>query len=149
MKSHPGPTFAAYRERLLANWWVRSLLAGAGGGLVDLCIVLIAARLIGFAPPLATACGLGCGATANFLLNRRFHDEPSRPVRGPALRFAAGTAVLIAIHACVVAALSRIEAPLLVAKYTADMTVLLGGNLLLVRFIVFRNPARSNRGRLL
>jgi putative flippase GtrA len=134
-----GSAFAAYRELMLASWWVRSLLAGAGGSLLDLCVVLITARLIGLTPPLATACGVGCGATANFLLNRRFAPgKPGQAVRGPALRFAAGTAVLIALHACVVAALSKLDAPLLVAKYTADLTVLFGGNLLLVRFIVFK-----------
>ena len=127
--------------RALSSWKVRSLLIGGVASVVDLCILLTMAKLLGLAAPIAAACGVAVGATANFLLNRRFtFSGHGQPITSPALRFAAGTAVLIAIHAAVVLTLTDMRAPLLAAKYGADISVLLGGNLLLLRYFVFPAP---------
>lgn len=125
--------------RFFSNWTVRSVLIGAVGSVVDLCILLTCAKLFAWPAPLAAACGVTCGATANFFLNRRFSFQMhGQPIAGPALRFFGGTAILVALHAIVVATLThQLRAPLLAAKYSADVLVLLGGNLVLLRYFVF------------
>lgn len=129
-------------SKLLSNWTVRSILIGAVGSVVDLCVLLTAAKLLMLSAPLAAALGVSLGATTNFLLNRRYaFNVQGQPISGPALRFAAGTAVLVALHAGVVATLTQYNAHLLVAKYSADVLVLLGGNLLLLRYFVFPKPS--------
>lgn len=129
-------------SRFFANWTVRSILIGAVGSVVDLCVLLFTAKVLGFPAPAAAACGVTCGATTNFLLNRRFAFQMhGQPIAGPALRFAFGTALLVLVHAAVVAVLTDMRAPLLVAKYSADVLVLLGGNLVLLRYFVFPRTA--------
>ena len=141
-------TFSRSRRRWAGSWLVSSVLASACGSVLDLAILLLGAHLIGLSAPLAAACGVAGGATANFLLTRRFAFGAQRQdLAGAALRFAAGTSLLIAIHAAVVAELTRIAVPLLVAKYGADISVLLGGNLLLVRYFVFRDRRSSPSSR--
>lgn len=127
--------------RFFSNWTVRSLLIGAVGSVVDLTILLFTAKVLGLPAALAAACGVTCGATANFFLNRRFSFQmQGQPISGPALRFFGGTAVLVALHAAMVATLTQHQAPLLVAKYASDVAILLGGNLLLLRYFVFPKP---------
>lgn len=126
-------------ERLGRHWAVKSLAVGAVASAVDLLLLLATNRLGGFAPGVCAATGVLGGALTSFLLNRRYTFRQQGPVLGPALRFAAGTLLLTALHAASVTWLSRqLAAPLLLAKYGSDVLVLLGGNLLLLRYVVFR-----------
>ncbi|MFL5318691.1 MAG: GtrA family protein [Myxococcaceae bacterium] len=130
-------------EKALQSWTVRSLMIGAVGSVVDLSVLLLTVKVLGFVAPLGAACGVALGAATNFTLNRRYSFKQDHlPFAGPAIRFAIGTAILTFIHAMVVSQLSnRFHAPLLVAKYSADVMVLLGGNLMLLRYVVFPKNA--------
>lgn len=121
---------------------------GAVASAVDLLLLLASCRGAGWAPGPSAASGVVGGAATSFLLNRRFTFREAGPVWGPVLRFAAGTLALAAVHAAVVTWLSAsFSAPLLLAKYAADVGVLLGGNLLLLRYVVFPAPrARPGPG---
>ncbi|MEN9799439.1 MAG: hypothetical protein RL653_3135 [Pseudomonadota bacterium] len=137
-------------ERLGRHWAVKSLAVGAVASAVDLLLLLAANRLGGFTPGACAATGVLGGAFTSFLLNRRYTFRQQGPVLGPAVRFAAGTLLLTALHAASVTWLSRqLAAPLLLAKYGSDVLVLLGGNLVLLRYVVFRGshpPARGAPG---
>jgi putative flippase GtrA len=127
-------------ERLGRHWAVKSLAVGAVASAVDLVLLLTANRLGGLPPGACAATGVLGGALTSFLLNRRYTFRQQGPLMGPALRFAAGTLLLTALHAASVTWLSRqLAAPLLLAKYGSDVLVLLGGNLLLLRYVVFRD----------
>lgn len=122
-------------------------MIGAVGSAVDLAVLLLTVKALGFPAPLGAACGVTLGAVTNFVLNRRYSFKQSHlPVVGQAVRFAVGTAILVTVHAFVVSILAnRLRAPLLVAKYSADVMVLLGGNLLLLRYFVFPAPKPAAR----
>lgn len=126
------------------SWILRSLLVGAISSLLDVAVLLLT-RKLGFPTALSAACGVSLGAASNFYLNRRFSFRAeSAPMLPAALRFSAGTAVLVALHAmCVGLLVDEFQIPLLLAKYGSDAGILLGGNLLLMRYLVFPAPARS------
>ena len=115
--------------------------------MVDL-LLLLASSGAGWTPGPSAAAGVLGGAATSFTLNRRFAFRRAGPVLGPALRFALGTAALATVHAGAVTWLAvSFRAPLLVAKYASDVAVLLGGNLLLLRYVVFPSPrVRSAQG---
>jgi putative flippase GtrA len=114
---------------------------------VDLVLLLTANRVGGLPPGACAATGVLGGAVTSFLLNRRYTFRQHGPVWGPAVRFAVGTLLLTALHATSVTWLStRLAAPLLLAKYGSDVLVLLGGNLLLLRYVVFRGGSSPEPG---
>lgn len=126
------------------HWALKSLLVGAVASAVDLGLLLLTSLGAGWPPGPAAAAGVLCGAATSFTLNRRYTFRQAGPLLGPAVRFALGTTVLAALHAAAVSWMaSALRAPLLVAKYASDVGVLLGGNLLLLRFVVF--PAARTR----
>jgi putative flippase GtrA len=135
------------RARAWQHWAVKSLLVGALASAVDLALLLASSTGAGWAPGPSAATGVMGGAATSFLLNRRFTFRQQGPVLGPAIRFALGTAVLAALHAAAVTWLSgSFRAPLLLAKYASDVGVLLGGNLLLLRYVVFPAPRGAAHG---
>lgn len=130
------------------HWAVKSLAVGAVASAVDLLLLLTAKHWGRFSPGACAAAGVLGGALTSFLLNRRFTFQQKGPLLGPAVRFATGTLLLTALHAASVTVMSRqLEAPLLLAKYGSDVLVLLGGNLLLLRYVVFPVPAPRTLGR--
>ena len=88
------------------------------------------------------------GSTLAFVLNRRFaFRDKSSPVAPQAFRYALTTLGAIAIHAPLVGILvDRLGVDLVVAKLMADVLVFSVGQLLLLRFLVFRkSPAVRQR----
>jgi putative flippase GtrA len=88
------------------------------------------------------------GSTLAFVLNRAFaFRDKSSPVGPQAFRFALTTLGAMAIHAPLVGILvDRLDVDLIVAKLIADVLVFSVGQLLLLRFLVFRkSPAVRGR----
>lgn len=127
-------------SKRMGSWWVvRSLAIGAVASCVDYSLVWVCAVLMGVPSAVAAACGLSVGTTVNFGLNRRFaFGDSHHPLGGAALRYAAAFGALMLVHASAVGAMAdRFGVPILLAKLLADVTLLLGGQLLLLRYIVF------------
>jgi hypothetical protein len=78
------------------------------------------------------------GASVGFTLNRGVAFRDAGPVIPAILRYVAAFGLLMALHAGAVGVLTgpwRI--PLVLAKACADVSLLAGGQLLLLRYIVF------------
>lgn len=125
-------------------WWVRSLCIGAVASAVDYSIVWALGVAVGIPSAFAAASGLTVGTTVNFALNRRFaFGDCASGFGAAALRYAAAFGALMLVHASAVGVMAdRFGVPLLLAKLLADVTLLSGGQLLLLRYVVFpRNKA--------
>jgi len=141
-------SFHALVQRLLQSWAARSLQVGALCTLVDVTVVVLLVRGLKIPTPLGSAAGVAVGSTLAFVLNRRFaFRDKSSPVAPQAFRYALTTLGAIAIHAPLVGILvDRLGVDLVVAKLMADVLVFSVGQLLLLRFLVFRkSPAVRQR----
>jgi len=133
-------------DRVLRSWAARSLQIGALATLVDVCVLLLCVRVLHLPTPVAAAAGVAIGSTLTFFLNRAFaFRAQGTPVTGQALRFAVATLASMAIHAPLVGILAdRLDVPVVVAKFAADILVFTVGQLLWLRFLVFRkSPGRG------
>lgn len=131
-------------KRVLQSWAARSLQVGAVCTLVDVTVVVLLVRGLKIPTPLGSAAGVAVGSTLAFVLNRAFaFRDKSSPVGPQAFRFALTTLGAMAIHAPLVGILvDRLDVDLIVAKLIADVLVFSVGQLLLLRFLVFRkSPA--------
>lgn len=124
---------------LRTSWAIRSLALGAVAAACDYTVLILCAFVLDLPSAVAAMCGLAVGATLNFLLNRNyaFRDCQST-LAATALRYAAAIACLMVLHAPAVGMLTdRLELPIVVSKLIADVTLLAGGQLLLLRYVVF------------
>ncbi len=124
------------------RWVLRSLLASSVGTAVDYALLTTSVLIFGVRTVLGAVLGTTTGALINFFLNRRFAFAAHRTPVGPQLlRYVIVIAALLAVHAVSLAALrDRAGVPLLAAKVACDLVFLVGGQLLLLRHVVF--PAR-------
>lgn len=132
--------------RMSKYWAVRSLAVGAVSSTCDYSALLTSAKVLHWPSPICAMLGVALGATVGFLLNRTVAFKDSQgSFAGAALRYAAAISILMMIHATVVGLLTdRAKWPILAAKLLGDVTILAGGQLLLLRYIVFpRNKARA------
>jgi putative flippase GtrA len=137
-------SFHAAVQRLLQSWAARSLQVGALCTLVDVTVVVLLVRGLKVPTPLGSAAGVAVGATLAFILNRHFaFRDKSSPVAPQAFRYALTTLGAMAVHAPLVGILvDRLDVDLVVAKLMADVLVFSIGQLLLLRYLVFRkSPA--------
>lgn len=134
-------------RRSLRAWAVPSLLVGAVATLVDVGILLAALRWLHASSAGGAMLGVAVGSTIAFLGNRRFAFRSSASDWFPeALRFLAGTAAGMLVHAALVRTLAdRAGVPVVLAKLVSDVCVFTFGQLLLLRFFVF--PARRSLER--
>jgi putative flippase GtrA len=142
---------AATLARLWRGWATRSLAVGAVATLVDVCVLLICVRLLGFPNPLGAAVGVSVGSTVAFFGNRWFAFSDAEKQMGPqVIRFAATVSVGIAIHASLVHVMADLFAvPVVLAKLIADLAVFGLGQLFLLRYLVFpeaKQPKWLRRG---
>ncbi len=126
----------------LRSWAVPSLMVGAVATLVDIGVLLAAMRWIHASSAEGAMLGVAVGSTVAFLGNRRFAFRSEATAWLPeALRFLAGTAAGMLVHAALVRTLADgMGVPVVLAKLVADVCVFTFGQLLLLRFFVF--PAR-------
>jgi hypothetical protein len=82
--------------------------------------------------------GLLVGASVGFTLNRGVAFRDAGPVLPAILRYMGGFGLLIALHAGAIGVLTGPwNFPLVLAKACADLSLLAGGQLLLLRYVVF------------
>jgi putative flippase GtrA len=128
-------------QRLWARWsWaIKSVGMSGAGSALDYTTVLIADQVFRLATPAATALGLTIGASANFLLNRRFVFKSQGSIVREAFRFALALGGLMSVHAALAWLLRDvIGVPLFFAKALADLSVLAFTMPLVLRRFVFR-----------
>jgi putative flippase GtrA len=137
--------------RLARGWATRSLAVGAVATLVDVCVLLVCVRLLGFPNPLGAAVGVSVGSTVAFFGNRWFAFTDAEKQMAPqVIRFVATISVGIAIHASLVHVLADMfSVPVVLAKLIADLAVFGLGQLFLLRYLVFpeaKEPKWLRRG---
>jgi len=134
-------------SKVLDGWAARSLAASGVASLGDYSVLLVCAKLLRLPSTVSAFLGLCIGISSSFLLNRRFAFRQSSATFGGALvRYLVAIGCLIPLHAVTVGLLTdRVQIPIVLAKLLADATLLAGGQLLLLRYVVFpRNKdARS------
>ena len=126
-------------SRLARSWASRSLAVGAVATVVDIGVLLLCVRWLGFPNPLGAAVGVTVGSTVAFFGNRTFAFPDCEPELRPQLvRFAATVSVGIAVHAPLVGVLADLfGVPVVLAKLIADLAVFGLGQLFLLRYFVF------------
>jgi putative flippase GtrA len=114
-------------------------MVGAVATLVDVGVLLAALRWLHASSAEGAMLGVAVGSTVAFLGNRRFAFRSAATAWRPeALRFVAGTAVGMGVHAMLVRTLAdRVGVPVVLAKLVSDVCVFTFGQLLLLRFFVF------------
>jgi len=133
-------SFRAIVERVLRSWAARSLQVGALATLVDVCVLLLCKKVLKLPTPVGAAVGVAIGSTIAFFLNRSFaFRAQGTPVTGQAVKFIISTLIAMSIHAPLVGILADwLDVPVVVAKLVADVLVFSVGQLLVLRFLVFR-----------
>jgi putative flippase GtrA len=135
--SKPKPLLVLFG--LLRGWASRSLAVGAVATLVDVGVLLLCVRWLGFPNPLGAAVGVAVGSTVAFFGNRQFAFPDCEPEMAPQLvRFIATVSIGIALHASLVHVLADLfPVPVVLAKLIADLAVFGLGQLFLLRYLVF------------
>jgi putative flippase GtrA len=133
-------SFRAIVERVLKSWAARSLQVGALATVVDVCVLLICKKVLKLPTPVGAAIGVAIGSTLAFFLNRSFaFRAQGTPVTGQAVKYIISTLIAMSIHAPLVGILADwLDVPVVVAKLCADVLVFSIGQLLVLRFLVFR-----------
>ena len=141
-------SFRAVVQRVMRSWAARSLQVGAVATVVDICVMLVCVRALRLPTPVGAAAGVAIGSTLAFFLNRHFaFRAQGTPVAGQAVRFIISTLIAMSIHAPLVGILAdRFDVPVVVAKLCADVLVFSIGQLLVLRFLVFKKsgPDRAH-----
>lgn len=128
------------------NYWVtRSLAVGAVATAIDVMILLACVKLLDLPTPIGAMTGVAVGSTFTFFANRYFAFRDHRPELAPqALRFAVTTGCAMLVHASLVWWLRDwVGIDVVYAKLIADVLVFSVGQLLVLRYIVFRAPRRA------
>jgi|GEM_PF-6183720 len=139
MRTSTPKSFAQTCLGLARGWASRSLAVGAVATLVDVGVLLICVRWLGFPNPLGAAVGVAVGSTVAFFGNRVFAFPDCEPEMAPQLvRFIATVSIGMALHASLVHVLADLfTVPVVLAKLIADLAVFGLGQLFLLRYLVF------------
>ena len=138
----PAPSLFKHPEAWLKwaydSWVTRSLVVGACATVLDVCVLLIT-RKLGMTTRYSAMVGVLFGSTLTFFLNRHFAFRDHDPKLAPqALKFIVATAVCMVIHGYLVQLLTdRWGVPVVISKLLADLVVFTGGQLLVLRYLVF------------
>jgi putative flippase GtrA len=138
-------SFRALVQRVMASWAARSLQVGALATVVDVCVLLVCKKVLKLPTPVGAAIGVAIGSTIAFFLNRRWAFRAhGTPVAGQAVKFLISTLIAMSIHAPLVGILADwLDVPVVVAKLIADVLVFSVGQLLAMRFLIFRKSTRK------
>jgi putative flippase GtrA len=132
-------------ERIWKFWAARSLMIGALSTTLDLCtggLVLF----LGGPTRAAAMAGTTLGSTFTYFANRHFaFKDHQEPVAKSGLKFFVMQAVLGIIHGQVVVWFrDGFGIPYVIAKMMADMLVVTGPQLLLMRHVIFPKKKASS-----
>lgn len=132
-------------QRVMDSWAARSLQVGALATVVDVCVLLVCKKVLKLPTPVGAAIGVAIGSTIAFFLNRRWaFRAQGTPVAGQAVKFLISTLIAMSIHAPLVGILADwLDVPVVVAKLIADVLVFSIGQLLAMRFLIFRKSMRK------
>jgi putative flippase GtrA len=138
-------SFRALVQRAMASWAARSLQVGALATVLDICVLLVCKKVLKLPTSVGAAIGVAIGSTLAFFLNRwwafRARDTP---VTGQAVKYVISTLIAMSIHAPLVGILADwLDVPVVVAKLIADVLVFSVGQLLAMRFLIFRKSMRE------
>lgn len=133
-------SFRAIVQRVMQSWAARSLQVGALATVVDICVLLFCKKVLKLPTPVGAAIGVAIGSTIAFFLNRSFaFRAQGTPVAGQAVKFIISTLIAMSIHAPLVGILADwLDINVVLAKLMADVLVFSIGQLLALRFLVFR-----------
>jgi putative flippase GtrA len=133
-------SFRALVQRVMASWAARSLQVGALATVVDVCVLLVCKKVLKLPTPVGAAIGVAFGSTLAFFLNRAWAFRArGTPVTGQAVKYIISTLIAMSIHAPLVGILADwLDVPVVVAKLAADVVVFSIGQLLAMRFLIFR-----------
>ena len=125
-------------ERIYKFWATRSLMIGAASTTLDLCMGGLVLFLGGPTRAAAMA-GTTVGSTFSYFANRHFaFKDHKEPVAKSGLKFFVMQAVLGTIHGQVVVWLrDSLGLPYVIAKMSADILVVTGPQLLIMRHFIF------------
>jgi putative flippase GtrA len=129
----------------MASWAARSLQVGALATVVDVCVLLVCKKVLKLPTP------VGAGDRSGHRLDDRLLPQPQMglprardPVAGQAVKFLISTLIAMSIHAPLVGILADwLDVPVVVAKLIADVLVFSVGQLLAMRFLIFRKSTRK------
>jgi putative flippase GtrA len=138
-------SFRALVQRVMRSWAARSLQVGALATVVDICVLVVCKKVLKLPTPVAAAIGVAIGSTIAFFLNRRYaFRAQGTPVTGQAVKFLISTLIAMSIHAPLVGILADwLDIQVVLAKLIADVLVFSIGQLLAMRFLIFRKSARN------
>ena len=138
-------SFRAVVQRVMASWAARSLQVGALATVVDVCVLLVCKKVLKLPTPVGAAIGVAFGSTLAFFLNRAWAFRArGTPVAGQAVKYIISTLIAMSIHAPLVGILADwLDVPVVVAKLAADVLVFSVGQLLAMRFLIFRKSMRE------
>ena len=133
-------------QRVLASWAARSLQVGALATVLDICVLLVCKKVLKLPTPVGAAIGVAVGSTLAFFLNRRWaFRAQGTPLTGQAVKYVISTLIAMSIHAPLVGILADwLDVPVVVAKLAADVLVFSVGQLLAMRFLIFRKSMRNS-----
>lgn len=138
-------SFRALVQRVMRSWAARSLQVGALATVLDVCVLLVCKKILKLPTPVGAAIGVAIGSTLAFFLNRSFAFRATgTPVAGQAVKFIISTLIAMSIHAPLVGILADwLDIQVVVAKLMADVLVFSIGQLLAMRFLIFRKSTRK------
>lgn len=138
-------SYRAVIQRVLDSWAARSLQVGALATVVDVCVLLVCKKVLKLPTPVGAAIGVAIGSTLAFFLNRAWAFRArGTPVAGQAVKYIISTLIAMSIHAPMVGILADwLDVPVVVAKLAADVLVFSVGQLLAMRFLIFRKSVRE------
>jgi len=140
-------SFRAVVQRVMRSWAARSLQVGALATVVDVCVLLVCKKVLKLPTPVGAAIGVAIGSTLAFFLNRSFaFRAQGTPVAGQAVKFIISTLIAMSIHAPLVGILADwLDIQVVLAKLMADVLVFSIGQLLALRFLIFRKEMKASR----
>ena len=144
--SYGRSSLRALAQRVSQSWAARSLQVGALATVLDVCVLLVCKKVLKLPTPVGAAIGVAVGSTLAFCLNRAWAFRArGTPVTGQAVKFIISTLIAMSIHAPLVGILADwLDVPVVVAKLAADVLVFSVGQLLAMRFLIFRKSMRNS-----
>jgi putative flippase GtrA len=132
-------------QRVMRSWAARSLQVGALATVLDVCVLLVCKKILKLPTPVGAAIGVAIGSTLAFFLNRSFaFRAQGTPVTGQAVKFLISTLIAMSIHAPLVGILADwLDIQVVLAKLIADVFVFSIGQLLAMRFLIFRKSTQK------
>jgi len=126
-------------RRIWESWATRSLAVGAVATAIDVAVLLAVVGLLAWPNAAASAVGVTVGSTFTFFANRHFAFRDHTPQLAPqAIKFVISTGVALLLHAWLVWFLAdQHGVHVVLAKLVADLLVFTGGQLLVLRYLVF------------